>query len=236
MFLLRDARRLTSLIVAIAVVVAIFVVVGGAAQAARQAEIGRHAAATYSPPPLSGAGDVVVIGDDLSAAGGAAAAATSWTRDVGESLGVVIIPLAADGAGYVGTASRSTFALQAARVPVSARVVVVFGGANDIRTPAVQLLRQVTLTIAAVRRAAPDARVLLVGPAWPRPVPQAVETVRSIEENGALLTGTRFVDPIQEHWFDSERDIVGQGDFHPTSVGRASLTTHMTDLLRGLVG
>lgn len=184
--------------------------------------------ATVAAPEVTTAGPLVVIGDSFSAVDWTLdGTAAGWPAIVAERTDLELVNLALGGAGYV-RASATTFPLEAAQVPEGASVVVVFGGYNDQwaarqHTPDVEFAA--AATFAAVRRLAPGAALVVVGPQWPHddtlppdaPYLDARDRVRA----QALAVGATWVDPIAERWFADRQELIGPDQVHPTAAGQA---------------
>jgi hypothetical protein len=103
--------------------------------------------------------------------------------------------LGGPGCGYTGTGDGTTFQSLATRIDPHSRTVVLVGGRNDRGVPSLTLIRAVTSTVSAVRRAAPRASVVLVAPVWPGAPPPGVAARTVGLRAGARATDAAFVDP-----------------------------------------
>ena len=82
------------------------------------------------------------------------------------------------------------------------------------------------------RFAAPDARVLVIGPPWPTATPpQAVLNIRNSLRSQAAAIGATFVDPIAENWFVGRPDLIGHDGVHPTDAGHAYMAEKIAPLI-----
>ena len=194
--------------------------------------VSRYTAPVSAPPPppptpVAIIGDVYTSGSEMGEYG-----AHGWPALVTAQLqqqGITIDPKvgAQDGSGYVavGHVHDRVFA---DRVPEVVRpdtkVVVLFGSANDMETPADELTTAVGNTLAAAKTAAPAARLLVIGPAWGDTyAPQELLAVRDIVQAGAEAAGATFVDPITEGWFTDQADLIGVDGITPTAAGHTYL-------------
>jgi hypothetical protein len=151
---------------------------------------------------------VVLIGDYTadSAAGGSGP--RNWTALVGLALQTNqptrVIRDNAAGSGYVATGAYGKTFLDAAKVLVNGdvSVVVVFGSRYDLYAAPDAVKRAATDTYAAIKEAAPEALLVVVGPTWPgdAPPPELL-TRRDMVRDAAAEAGATFVDPIESGWF-----------------------------------
>jgi len=74
-----------------------------------------------------------------------------------------------------------------------------------------------------VRQTAPNARLLVIGFAWPDAKrSQTLLNLRDAIKDEALAVGATFVDPLADGWFDNTPpDFVGVDHVHPTNAGHA---------------
>lgn len=191
------------------------------------------------PSPRVGV-PIAIIGDSFtagSAMGGRGS--RSWPilveaglRDVG--IDVAIKTGADGGSGYAKSGSKGTiFADQIPRtVAMTDRLVVVFGSLNDGSIEARSLEQAVDRTFGQVRAAAPDARLLVIGPPWPGgKTPTRVLRARDVVRAQAVSAGAEFVDPVAEGWFNDRLDLIGQDGIHPTDGGHEYLATKIAPLI-----
>jgi lysophospholipase L1-like esterase len=126
------------------------------------------------------------------------------------------------GSGYsnVGT-SGTTFVSEATRLVNGDTDAVVFFGSNNDSSAGSDLTAAVYAALDSVRRVAPKARILVVGPAWPRSEPYSVEvlSISEILRDCAMSAGVAFIDPLAENWFTDTPGVVGADGVHPTDLG-----------------
>jgi acyl-CoA thioesterase I len=113
--------------------------------------------------------------------------------------------VATEGAANMGYAAKSaageTFVTVAAKVPADADVVVFFGGAADQDIATLSLAKAATDAYAAVQKQAPDAKIVVIGPAITGGVDDAtLTTLRTTLKNSAAIAKATWVDPIDEKW------------------------------------
>lgn len=169
-------------------------------------------AANYIPPPLSTptpdpTGPVVaVIGDaGVSQAASSVSAGQRWTSVLESGLDGQVSTIASAGMGYASKGgSGQTFVQAAAKAPANADVVVFFGGAADSQVSALSVAKAVTDAISAAKQRAPEAKVVVVGPAFSGGLsPADLTTLRNTERNAASIAKVTWVDPIEEKWLST---------------------------------
>lgn len=192
------------------------------------------------PAPAAGVPVLAVIGDSYSSPDWAPAGpASGWPVLVAVGLGLSLVNLAAGGSGYVH-ASASTFPSAAARVPAGADVVVVFGGINDQgeaqHVPA-NVPAAARATFGTVRRLAPAARLIVVGPQWPYtgPPPATHLTMRDGIAAAALQHGATWLDPIADGWL-ADRALIAADGHHPNVAGHRMLAERIGGQIGAVLG
>jgi len=106
-------------------------------------------------------------------------------------------------------------------------LVIVFGSANDLRhTEPPYFVDYVRRTLQAVRKAAPDAYVVVATSFWydDHP-PQEMLYIGQVEKSEVKRLGCAvFLDPIAEKWFgDAYRYLFVPHNDHPTDAGHLRL-------------
>lgn len=163
----------------------------------------------------------------------------SWTEQAWKLLGYRGIDIKADvaaegGAGYGQPGNRgSVFQdLTARAVRRSDVLVVFFGSRNDQPVNPARFPEMAAGTFQLARFAAPDAKVLVIGPAWPTATPpQAVLTIRNSLRAQAAAAGATFIDPIDAGWFVGRPDLIGHDGVHPTDAGHIYLAEKIAPLI-----
>ncbi len=229
------------LIAIVAVAVLGIVAVAAAALALTRTD-DRATGAAPGPIPTYGAGasaapaperaSIVVIGDDFTA-GTAMNSGPTWPSLL--DIDADVTPLAVAETGYTIGAAGDTFAARAATVPATADVVVFLGGGDDPLGSALQPAVAAALT--AARSAAPDARLVVVGPPWtgnPDAVAGSMITRRDAVAAAATAAGAVFIDPIADEWFDGT-GLVGSDGIHPTDAGHARMAERLRPVLQEAV-
>lgn len=138
------------------------------------------------------------------------------------------------GAGYANPGYRGgTFADKARQaVRRYSDVIVFFGSANDIDAPADAVPEAVRATLKDARRTAPEAKLLVIGPAWPRPdPPPEVWRVRDAVRDEATGAGATFVDPLEQRWLWDDPALIGPDKIHPDPAGQKYLAEKIGPLI-----
>jgi len=222
-------RRLSTCVIALAVVLEAFGHVAGPTRHYTTLSVG------------SPANHVAVIGDSYTTGtveGGRGP--QSWTSRAWAALarqGVQVAPnVAAEGrAGYDVPGDRgSVFSDLTARAVHSDDVLVVFfGSRNDQGAEPELLAEKAREAFDLAHRAAPSARLLVIGPPWPTADrPAAILRVRDVIADQARAAGATFVDPIAENWFVDRSDLIGADGVHPNDAGHAYMAAKIVPLIR----
>ncbi len=194
-----------------------------------------------TPPGPAGTPVLAFYGDRYVAEteqGGAGRA--GWPAIVSERIGAEgTEPHAVPDAGYVAVSdfSGDTFLTLAQRLPEpDADVTVVFGSRNDLEATPAQITTAATRTIEAIREAAPQTRLLVIGPVWPdADVPRALLPARDAVRQAAAAAGVTFVDPLALRWFVDDRGLIGEDLISPNDEGHAYLADQIEPFVRDLL-
>lgn len=201
---------------------------------------------TVERPTLSAApagNYVAIIGDSFTSgtpSGGINKA--GWPALVketlaGQGLEITLIVGAERGSGYGKPGKQgSSFASQVARVVGEHdRLVVLFGSANDRNIAPESLTHPVQRTLKQVKKRAPDARILVIGPAWTLPNPEpGILLARDVVKAQAEAFGATFVDPLAEGWFANRPDVIGDNSERgerPTDAAYAIMAEKIAPLI-----
>ncbi len=205
--------------VGIAVLVVLALICGGLITAVvlktqRDSAIAAQEAADYTPPPLAtpeptSTGPVVaVIGDGTtSAAASGVTSAERWSTVLAKSLDGTVDTDASGGMGYAAKGSSGgTFVTAAAKIPSNADVVVFFGGAADSNVSTLSLAKAATDAFSTASEQAPDAKVIVVGPAVADGVSIAdLTTLRNTLRSSAGIAKATWIDPIDKDWLSTAK-------------------------------
>ncbi|WP_097193852.1 SGNH/GDSL hydrolase family protein [Blastococcus aggregatus] len=163
-----------------------------------------------------------------------------WPAIVTERLGAESTePHALTDAGYVATSSfgDATFvSLAELRPEPDADVTVVFGSRNDYEATPAQITAAATRTFEIIRAAAPQTRLLVIGPAWTdAAVPSELPPVRDAVREAAAAADVPFIDPLVGRWFFDGVGLIGRDAISPTDAGHAYLADLIEPLVRDLL-
>ena len=184
---------------------------------------------------------LAVIGDSYtagSAEGGEGP--RGWTGQAWHALAQRGVSIAADvaaegGAGYTVRGNRGSLFVDLAgrSTHPDAALVVFFGSRNDHEADPAHVAGMARDAFERARRVAPSAKMLVIGPPWPiAEVPENVLRIRDVLRAEAHAVGAEFVDPIVEHWFVDQPELIGADGVHPNDVGH----TYMADKIVPLIG
>lgn len=139
------------------------------------------------------------------------------------------------GSGYAGhsTPGSAPFVDQVRRVVgANNRLVVLFGSLNDQVNPPEQLAPLVQRTLAEAKTRAPDARLLVIGPAWVQPdPPPGMLIARDVIRAQAQAIGATFVDPLTEAWFANHPEMIGTDGNRPNDAGHVYMAEKIMPLI-----
>ena len=159
-----------------------------------------------TPAPVTSGPSVAVIGDGVvTRAATGVSADDRWPALLQSAISGTVTRFAAEGRGYVTVGAGSTFAAQAAKVPASADVVLFFGGAADADVSALSLAKAATTAIAAATERAPEARIVVIGPAFAAGASSAdLSRIANTLRSAASITNAGWVDPIDAEWLRAD--------------------------------
>lgn len=187
---------------------------------------------------------VVVIGDSYTQGtpqggnGDASWASLSWRQLRNEGAQIAPTVEASGGSGYVTAGTADTNFADNVNSAVSADddVVIVFGGSNDVTVPSDVEARAIRGTLAMIRKKAPRARLIVVGPVQPgaEDDPDLIAVSQAIRRE-ADVAGATFVDPIAERWFVDDPELIGEDGVHPTDAGHRAMADHLLPVLRAVL-
>lgn len=130
--------------------------------------------------------------------------------------------------GYLG----DVFADKAKAIRRATDLMVFFGSANDMNAPAAAVPEAVRSTLKEARRSAPNAQLLVIGPAWPHPdVPIEVWRVRDTVRDEAASVEATFVDPLDQRWLWDDPALIGPDGIHPNRAGQEYLAQKIRPLI-----
>jgi hypothetical protein len=187
---------------------------------------------TTSPAASTATPVMAVYGDGYSAGsaqGGLGPA--GWPALVAQAVGADLRLHAVSMSGFValGTTGQDFADIVAANPAPDAAVTVIFGSRNDLGNTALAVGRGAAETFQAVRAAAPDTTLVVVGPAWSSAeAPADLYLLRDAVEDAALAAGATFLDPLAEGWFSEPGVLIAGDGISPTDAGNGFLASRIT--------
>ena len=196
---------------------------------------GAPAPTAVRSPVLAFYGDWFVSGTTRGGSG-----AAGWPAIVSRRIGADgTVPHAATDAGYVRPSSTTadTFDTLAQKAPEpNADVTIVFGGRNDYRATPPEIAAAARRTFATIRAAAPQTRLLVIGPAWTNPeVPAALPPIRDAVQQAATASGATFVDPLADRWLFDNPELLSADGISLTDAGHVYLADHIEPVVDQLL-
>lgn len=193
---------------------------------------------TYTAPPVlplvSVVGDSYTGGSAMNSAGNA----HLWWSLAEQDLHIQVQELAFGGSGYVATGpagqNGTTFVQRATRIFPRTDLIVFFGSRNDgpdgLASAAEKAYQEAKV-------AAPDAKLLVIGPPWVNGnPPPSIIADRDAIHAAAVAAHADWVDPIADHWFPNGNTLIGSDGVHPTDVGHQHLASLIEPILRKELG
>ena len=200
------------------------------------------AAGTSGSPSAPEPVRILVIGDGYTAeASDDAPAEARWPGLVAADLrsdrsDVVVDVATATGGGYVRPgASDATFVTLAERAAKGYGLVVFFGARNDTG-PRTVIEAAAARAYASIEKSSPEARLLVIGPAWAGDPPSSVLVARQAVAAAAKAADAVFVDPLEEDWFPAESSpLVSALGAYPTREGHRHIAGLLLPRIRAEV-
>jgi lysophospholipase L1-like esterase len=192
----------------------------------------------HSSEPLSN--DVAIIGDSYT--GGSPSGGKggfSWPNLAveqirGQGIDIDVVIGCEGGSGYVkrGNNEGRVFEdLVGEVVRTSDQLVVIFGSSNDARVPSDELVTAVHRTLGSVRAAAPNAALLIIGPAYVKSPNPGMLRARDAVKNEAESVGATFIDTFADEWFVGRSDLIGADGSHPNDAGHEYMADRIAPLI-----
>lgn len=186
-------------------------------------------------PNIDIIGDSYVAGSDQGGYG-----AANWTKIVGsrfyaDSSPVDMNVIAHPGSGYIVRGNEKVTFAEAATTSLrsTTNLVLVFGSRNDGKQDPATMTAAATELYTKIRERAPQAKLVVVGPAWVNEnVPDFIVTDSKAISVAASAAGVAFVDPLTEGWFfGADAKYIGADGVHPTDAGHQYLAEKMYTLI-----
>lgn len=144
--------------------------------------------------------------------------ALGWTPELGPDN---------SGAGYVHTYNPAHILLPDAahaRTRITADLIVLAGGVNDVPGPLTDFSDHAVDTVRTLRAKAGGAPLVMIGPAYPDgTVPAGLRTIDLMEAGVAARLGIHYISPLQERWFNPVNvgALMDPVNVHPNTAGHA---------------
>jgi lysophospholipase L1-like esterase len=176
----------------------------------------------------------VFLGDSYtSGANGVGTAKDGWPSIVSRALEWRSVNLGVAGTGYVnpGWTAQPVGSRVSEAIAAHPDIVFVAAGHNDTHWSVDRVAGAAAKIVARLRRALPDAVLVIVGPIWQtRSAPSRSLALRDRLRTLATAADAVFVDPVAEGWFaGAARRYIGRDRIHPTTAGHA----HIAHLVLG---
>ena len=188
------------------------------------------------PSPTGDAPAVLFVGDNYTAAG--AGITNTYARQTAKTMGWVYLLDAQAGTGFVAAGQQRSSAngpyfsrLDRVKSVFRPDYVIVTGGRNDAGENSTRVVQAATSYLHAVRKAFPDARMIIVAPFWvdSRP-PSTLLALRNAERGLAPALHAAFIDPLSQGWITNQNQsqYIGGDRVDPTVEGHAYLARLLT--------
>lgn len=165
---------------------------------------------------------------DSWTAGHSAAPGRGFPYVTSEMLGWTPIVDGVGGTGYLSTRSpdTTTYPVRAASVPltVSANVIILEGGLNDIGANLSRLRAAALETYGRIKARFPHTPVVVLGPETPQfPASPDLAKIDRILSEAAATAQVYYVSPLQERWFTAANigTMIDSPTGHPNTAGHA---------------
>lgn len=199
-----------------------------------------------TPRPLAKPLQMSVIGDSYTGGsneGGDPSGPNNWVVAATAKLNADDAPVLGagygiGGSGYVsrGPNGKIFVDLVPETLTVNTDVAVFFGSINDKLQPIGVVATAVDKTFASAKTAAPQAKFLVIGPAWvDSDVPADILAIRDTVSQAADKFGFTFVDPIAERWFFDNPELIGADGIHPTDAGHLYMAEKIAPHLKAVI-
>jgi lysophospholipase L1-like esterase len=179
-------------------------------------------------------GDSYTSGSEVGGNGARSWPTLAWKLLAQRGLDVEADVAAEGGAGYghPGDRGRVFEDLTAQAVQRSDALVVFFGSRNDQPVDPQKFPSLAASAFKLARFTAPDAKFLIIGPAWPTATPPPeVLKIRDSLRAVASAGPAQFVDPIAEGWFVDRPELIGADGVHPTDAGHRYMAERIAPLI-----
>jgi lysophospholipase L1-like esterase len=175
-------------------------------------------------PRLFRGATAVFLGDSYTTGwNGAGLGSRGWPALVARSRDWRTVNLAVAGTGFInpGWTNQPVGARVSATIRQKPDVVFIAAGHNDSRWSAAATARAAAKVIHRLRRALPDAVLVIVAPIWPSGSPPTrCLVLRDHLRRTARSVDAIFVDSLAEGWYAGNRQkMIGRDGIHPSDAG-----------------
>jgi lysophospholipase L1-like esterase len=186
------------------------------------------------------------VGDNFTRSSGAASPLEGYSCQLANAMGWVCNLDGQGDTGFVANghanvASYQSFIgrLAADKAKYLADIVVIDGGRNDRNLPIADVKAAVIKYLLAVRRAWPQAEIVVITPVYLRGTVDSHPFGRqlaAIEQEAVALVDGHIVDPLGEGWLPGGpgTDYVAADGIHPNPKGHSYIAKRLTKELRRL--
>lgn len=180
----------------------------------------------------------VFLGDSYTTGwDGAGLGARGWPALVDRTKHWRTVNLAVAGTGFLnpGWTNQPVSSRVSAAVKHKPDIVFIASGHNDSRWSAAATGRAADKVIDQLRRALPDAVLVIIAPIWANGSPPTrCLLLRNHLRQKAASVGAIFVDPLAERWFaGSAHRFIGPDGLHPTNPGHRYIAERVLADLAG---
>ena len=200
-------------------------------------------------PPEPRVAYVAIIGDSFTSGSQSdgSSGSRAWPVLVtsilkGQGVNIEVAVGASSGSGYVSHSTKGSvpFVNQIPRVVgTNDELVILFGSPYDqtaLPDRANDLDAAVEHTLEEVKKAAPKAQLLIIGPAWvpADPAPEILHA-RDIIKGRADAVAAVFVDPLADGWFADHPEMVGANGDSPNEAGQQLMANRIAPVVAQLL-
>jgi lysophospholipase L1-like esterase len=191
-------------------------------------DAGRVVGYTAPPAPKAAARAVILRGGTTGCTSAGGCNDANYTKVLQFKEGWVLTVLSHGGTGYMAGAAGAKYGDQVTAV-VNAKpsIVIVEGSITDRYYKPADVQKAAASLFDRLRAQLPNAKVVVVGPAWAGANPPAdVVGVERAVKAAAAGRVALFVDPIAEHWFTGRNaSFVDVDHVSPTDQGHKLIAT-----------
>jgi len=171
---------------------------------------------------------VVAIGDSIMEGHGLASG-QAWVASIADRDGWQFTNLASDGSGFLKVGNKGdTFADQArTAIALHPSEIILAGSSNDVGEPNAALAAATSSTLALIRSALPQVRIVAISAVWgaTRPPSQLLVIDKQVSSAVAAVNG-KYLNIGQP--LSGRPDLMQSDTVHPTAAGQRLLAAAVT--------